>query len=186
VRILVVNPNTTAAMTDRIGRSARATLDRPGVTVEAVNPATGPVSIESHYDEALAVPALLAEVAAGERRVPVLALESDPDAAKTVLAACRAALAADGSAAVVLGCAGMADLARWLTGELGAPVVDGVTAAVLTVHALVTLGLATGSAGEYARPPAKPYTGLLAPWALPPDGLQRQARSAAAVAGSAG
>ncbi|NGM90676.1 aspartate/glutamate racemase family protein, partial [Parapusillimonas sp. SGNA-6] len=33
----------------------------------AVSPAMGPASIESHYDEALAVPGLLQEIAAGER-----------------------------------------------------------------------------------------------------------------------
>jgi allantoin racemase len=67
MRILVVNPNTTAAMTELIGASARAVAG-PGVVVEAVSPAMGPVSVESHYDEALAVPGLLAEITLGERR----------------------------------------------------------------------------------------------------------------------
>jgi len=65
MRILVVNPNTTGSMTALIGECARAVVG-PGVLVEAVNPASGPVSIESHYDEALAVPGLLREIAAGE------------------------------------------------------------------------------------------------------------------------
>jgi allantoin racemase len=65
VRIRVVNPNTTASMTALIGASARAVAG-PGTVVEAVTASMGPASIESHYDEALAVPGLLAAIAAGE------------------------------------------------------------------------------------------------------------------------
>lgn len=65
MKLLVINPNTTASMTATIGECARAVAG-PGVTVEAVNPATGPVSIESHYDDALSVPGVLTEIAAGE------------------------------------------------------------------------------------------------------------------------
>src|SRR5689334_17078666 len=65
MRIRVINPNTTAAMTALIGESARL-VAAPGTVIEAVNPTMGPVSIESHYDEALAVPGLLAEIARGE------------------------------------------------------------------------------------------------------------------------
>jgi allantoin racemase len=64
--IRVINPNTTAAMTATIEVSARAVAG-PGTIVDAVSPAMGPASIESHYDEALAVPGILAEIAAGER-----------------------------------------------------------------------------------------------------------------------
>jgi len=66
MRIKVVNPNTTASMTALIGECARAVAG-PGVVIEAVNPAAGPASIESHYDDALSVPGVLAEIAAGER-----------------------------------------------------------------------------------------------------------------------
>ena len=66
MRIRVVNPNTTEAMTARIQVSARAVAG-PGTTLDAVTPAMGPASIESHYDEALSVPGMLAEIAAGER-----------------------------------------------------------------------------------------------------------------------
>ncbi|WP_432843072.1 aspartate/glutamate racemase family protein [Dactylosporangium sp. CA-092794] len=65
MRIRVVNPNTTAEMTARIEVNARAVAG-PGVTVEAVTSAMGPASIESHYDEALSVPGVLAAVADGE------------------------------------------------------------------------------------------------------------------------
>lgn len=63
--IRVINPNTTASMTAAIGRAA-SLLSGPGVTVEAVTPGSGPASIESHYDEALAVPGVLDEIIAGD------------------------------------------------------------------------------------------------------------------------
>lgn len=61
----VINPNTSRAMTEAIGRTAREVAG-PGVRVLAVTSAMGPASIESHYDEALAVPGLLAAVRDGE------------------------------------------------------------------------------------------------------------------------
>jgi len=67
VLIQVVNPNTTDSMTRQMGACARA-VAAAGTTVEAVTSPTGPASIESHYDEALAVPGLLRVVAAGEQR----------------------------------------------------------------------------------------------------------------------
>jgi allantoin racemase len=66
MRIRVINPNTTSSMTALIEASARA-VTGPGTTLDAVTSAAGPASIESHYDEAMAVPGLLAAVAAGER-----------------------------------------------------------------------------------------------------------------------
>src|SRR5258708_33344501 len=65
VRILIVNPNTTAAMTEKIGRAARA-VAASGTEIIAVNPQDGPVSIEGYYDEAFSVPGLLSEIAKGE------------------------------------------------------------------------------------------------------------------------
>jgi allantoin racemase len=67
VEILVVNPNTTASMTAAIGRAAQR-VAAPGTKIVAVNLETGPESIEGYYDEALALPGLLAEVARGEAR----------------------------------------------------------------------------------------------------------------------
>ena len=67
MEILVVNPNTTASMTEKIGAVA-ALVASPGTRITAVNPATGPESIEGYYDEAIAVPGLLAEIAKGEAR----------------------------------------------------------------------------------------------------------------------
>ncbi|MEV6280805.1 aspartate/glutamate racemase family protein [Nocardia sp. NPDC051832] len=237
MRIRVINPNTTPSMTSTIERCAGA-VAAPGVSIDAVTAAMGPASIESHYDEILSGPGILAAIAQGERagadgyviacfgdpgldaarelargpvigiaeaamrtathlgrgfsvvttlartigraedladrygvrrycrgihacELPVLALESDPRARKIVLEACRAAVDADGSDVVVLGCAGMADLCAEIADEIGVPVIDGVAAATLTVQALVTLGLRKSGRGEFAAPRRKSYAGLL-------------------------
>ncbi len=237
MRIKVINPNATASMTTTIEKCARAVAG-PGTLIEAVSNPMGPVSIESHYDEALSVPGILAEIALGEAdgvdgyviacfgdpgldaarelavgpvlgiaeaamhaasflgrgfsvvttlgrtcgrawdlaehygmartcrgvhacEIPVLELETNPQARQVITEACRAALEQDGSDAIVLGCAGMADLCAQISAEIGAPVVDGVAAATVLVQSLITLDLATGARNEFAAPPAKPYTGLL-------------------------
>ncbi|MGW4715384.1 aspartate/glutamate racemase family protein [Nocardia sp. NPDC004260] len=237
MRIRVVNPNTSRAMTDTIERCARAVAG-PRTLLDAVTSEMGPASIESHYDEALSVPGLLAAIRRGEaegvdgyvlacfgdpgldaarelaggpvigiaeaamrtaahlgrgfsvvttlgrtvgrtadlaerygmRRfcrgihaceIPVLALDTDPDARKIVTEVCREAVEADRSDAIVLGCAGMADLSAQVRAEVGVPVVDGVAAATLTVQSLLTLGLRKSGRGEFAAPPPKPYTGSL-------------------------
>ena len=240
MHIVVINPNTTASMTGLIGESARA-VAAAGTVVTAVNPDMGPASIESHYDEALSVPGLLAEIAraqAGEPtadgfviacfgdpgldaareladgpvvgiaeaamhaasflgrgfsvvttlgrtagrawdlaerygmtrfcrnvracEIPVLALE-DPasDAFAAIVAESRCAVVDDGAEAIVLGCAGMADLAARMTDAVGVPVVDGVAAATKTVEGLVAMGLRTSARAEFAPPLPKAYTGLL-------------------------
>lgn len=240
--IRVVNPNTTASMTESIGRCAREVAG-PSTLVEAVNPSMGPASVESHYEESLAVPGLLEQVREGEAdgvdafvvacfgdpgldaareiasgpvlgiaeaamhaaamlgrtfgivttlgrttgrahelvqrygfadvcvavracEIPVLELD-DPasDAYAKVVAECLEVLAL-GADAVVLGCAGMADLCHRLSDEIGAPVVDGVSAATVFAESLVRLRLATGKRGEYATPPLKPMAGLLAEFEL--------------------
>lgn len=235
MRIRVVNPNTTWSMTELIGEAARAVAS-PGVTVDAVSPPMGPASIESHYDEALAVPGLLAEIGRGEAEgvdayvvacfgdpgleaarelargpvvgiaeagmraatylgrsfsvvttlgrtrgrawdlaetygvakacrgvhaceIPVLELETSPDARERITQACREALALDESDVIVLGCAGMADLANALSREHGLPVIDGVAAAVKLAESLHALGLKTSKRLGYASPGAKIYAG---------------------------
>ena len=241
MNITVINPNTTASMTRLIGESARY-VAAADTTITAVNPDMGPASIESHYDEALSVPGLLAEIAraqAAEARadgfviacfgdpgldaareladgpvvgiakaamhaasflgrgfsvvttlgrtagrawelaerygmarfcrnvraceIPVLALEDPASAAReAIVAESRRAVAEDGVDAIVLGCAGMADLAAQMTEAVGVPVVDGVAAATKTVEGLVAMGLRTSTRGEFAAPLPKAYTGLLA------------------------
>ena len=238
MRIKVINPNTPASMTSKIAAAARAAAGA-GTEIIAVNPDKGPVSIESHYDEAVSVIGLLEEVHAGEaagvdgyviacfgdpgllaareiaggpvlgiaeaamhaasmvatgfsvvttlertriisehlveaygmarfcRKVratelAVLDLEGETsDARRIITAECHRALAEDGSGAIVLGCAGMADLTRALSQELGAPVIDGVAVAVKFVEALVGLGLGTSKTGDLAPPIAKTYSGSL-------------------------
>ena len=77
----------------------------------------------------------------------------------------EAARGADHAEAVVLGCAGLADLAAAVEAELGVPVIDGVATATVLVQSLVTLRLRTSRRDEYARPPVKPYSGALAAFA---------------------
>ncbi|MEQ9722750.1 allantoin racemase [Yersinia alsatica] len=93
--------------------------------------------------------------------LPVLALEEGSGLAQQkVREKCLQAKQQDGSGAIVLGCGGMADLARQLTQELGIPVIDGVSAAVKMVESLVALGLATSKHGDLAFPVDKPLSGM--------------------------
>lgn len=237
MRILIVNPNTTASMTATIADSATR-IANADTEITAVTSSMGPVSIEGYYDEALAIPGLLLEIAKGEKtgaHAAIIACFDDTglDAARAlanipVIGICEAALASisfiaqrftivttmersrlplehlvyrygmasrgkvraadipvlsledpnsnardrlrseivaalrdDKAEAIVLGCAGMADLTAELRDEFGVPVVDGVAAAVKHAEALVTLGLSTAKRGAYASPVAKPYKGLL-------------------------
>lgn len=236
MRILVINPNTTRSMTEKIGDAARA-VAAPGTEIVAVNPADGPASIEGYYDEAFSLPGLLAEMTKGRKAgfdgyvlacfddsgldaartvvdapvigiceaatrfaamlgggfsvvttlkrsvpviehlmirygmerhcrkvrgsdIPVLAFE-DPcsNARQTLTTEMRRAIDEDGAEALILGCAGMADLANQLSEELGVPVIDGVGAAVKMVEGAIALGLKTSKAGGYAWPLAKTYAG---------------------------
>ena len=61
MRILVVNPNTTASMTEKIGAAARRVASS-GTEIIAVNSANGPASIEGFYDEALSLAGMLAVI----------------------------------------------------------------------------------------------------------------------------
>jgi allantoin racemase len=88
----------------------------------------------------------------------VLDLDTDPNARKIVTEACREAVESDGSDVVVLGCAGMADMCRDISAGLRVPVIDGVTAATLTVQSLVTMGLGTSKRSEFAPPVPKDYS----------------------------
>ncbi len=89
------------------------------------------------------------------RAVDVAVLDLDKPESNVrgiLLDECRAALKHDGIGAIVLGCAGMADLAHDLSTELEAPVIDGVAAAVKFAEALVGLGLKTSKYGDLAFP----------------------------------
>jgi len=97
--------------------------------------------------------------------IGVLDLETNLDARKIIIEECRAAVDEDGSDAIVLGCAAMAEFCADVSAEVGAPVIDGVAAATLFVQSLVRLGLRGRADGEFAAPSAKPYVGLLSGFA---------------------
>ncbi|AUX76935.1 MULTISPECIES: aspartate/glutamate racemase family protein [Sinorhizobium] len=249
MRILVINPNTTTSMTDKIGKAAQAAAS-PATEVVAVNPKDGPPSIEGYFDEVFSVPGIIAEMAkagtmdayviacfddtgldaarcateapvigigeaafhlatliAGKfsvvttlaRSVPaiehnllkyglssrcakvrasdvaVLDLElPGSDARHKISAEIARAVAEDKAEAIVLGCAGMADLAHALSIEHGVPVLDGVACAVRLAETVSALGLRTSKIGGYAEPRAKRFSGRYAPWSPP---LQRSKSS---------
>lgn len=242
MRILVVNPNTTVAMTEKIAAAARSVAGA-GTEIVAATSAEGPVSIEGFFDGALSLPGLLEQIRKAEAdaidahviacfddtgldaarslasapvigigeaayhtaaliagrfsvvttlsrsipilqqnlmrtglafrcasvraaEVPVLALEKPNGAARQRISAeISAALRDDGAEAIVLGCAGMADLAASLSAEHHVPVVEGVSAAVRLAETLVALRLKTSKAGGWAAPIAKPYAGRYAAFA---------------------
>lgn len=65
MHVRLINPNTTASMTEKIGIAAKH-IAAANTTISAVNPADGPVSIESHYDEAYSAIGVLDEIRKGE------------------------------------------------------------------------------------------------------------------------
>ncbi len=92
--------------------------------------------------------------------VPVLALEEPGSSARRLIEKeIERALAEDRAEAIVLGCAGMTDLARDLTRQAGVPVLDGVACAVGLAESLVRLGVKTSKRMTYAAPLAKAYAG---------------------------
>jgi allantoin racemase len=98
--------------------------------------------------------------------LPVLELEKRNSKAREIIfEECRKAVRDDSCGAIVLGCAGMSDLAHDLSREIGVPVIEGVSAAVRLTEGLVSLGLATSKAGDLAYPVPKHYAGRLAEFA---------------------
>jgi allantoin racemase len=92
-----------------------------------------------HRCSVVAVDVPVAELVGGSTHL----LDAFADAART-------AMAEDGAEAVVLGCAGLADLVEPLSRALGVPVVDGVAAAVGIATGLVAMGLNTSRANTFA------------------------------------
>lgn len=232
MKILIVNPNSTDAMTAKIVAAADAAASA-GVTIIGATAAGSPASIEGHFDEAMSLPGLLEQVAAGEEQgvdgivvacfddpgigacrelatgpvlgiceaaviaatllstsfsvvttlprsvpviehlihgyglshkcrkvrsasIPVLALEEEASVAReSIRAEILRAVEEDHCEAVVLGCAGMADLTAWLSTETGVPVIDGVSVATRMIEALAGSGLKTSKTGAYAYPNKK-------------------------------
>ncbi len=80
MKLLLINPNTTQAMTDAIAEAARAVAS-PGTEIVAVQPSFGPASIESHYDETFAAAGVAEQVrlaAAWRPDAVVIACFGDP------------------------------------------------------------------------------------------------------------
>ncbi|PLV61265.1 allantoin racemase [Erwinia sp. B116] len=78
--IQVINPNTSLAMTETIGRAARA-VAAANTDILAVCPVQGVPSIEGHFDEAIAAIGVLEQVKAGREqgaRGHVIACFGDP------------------------------------------------------------------------------------------------------------
>lgn len=101
--------------------------------------------------------------------VPVLELENPAsNAVDQLRTEISNALIDDHAEAIVLGCAGMADLAASLQREFKVPVIDGVGAAVKQAEALLALGLSTSKRGAYSLPADKAFSGILADFALGP------------------
>ncbi|RJT07596.1 aspartate/glutamate racemase family protein [Halococcus sp. IIIV-5B] len=65
MQIKAINPNTTLEMTENIGKVADQYTDA-STDVVAVSPENGPISIESYYDDYLAIPGLLKEIRTDE------------------------------------------------------------------------------------------------------------------------
>ncbi|MEZ5667200.1 MAG: aspartate/glutamate racemase family protein [Alphaproteobacteria bacterium] len=66
MKIKIINPNTTEAMTRSIGEAGRS-VAREGTEIVCTNPEFGPESIESYYDEYMAAPGTIDEVLKGDR-----------------------------------------------------------------------------------------------------------------------
>ena len=93
--------------------------------------------------------------------IPVLALHDPSSGARARISELIGAARIRGAEAVVLGCAGMADLARDLGTEHGIPVIEGISAAVGLAGALVRCRLQTSRAGVWAAPSRRHLLGSL-------------------------
>jgi allantoin racemase len=101
----------------------------------------------------LATAGLLARCAAIRATgLGVLDLDRDPEQTTERFVEAARACIDTGADVICLGCAGLAGIERQITAELGAPVVNGVTAAVHLAETCVNLGLRTSKVGALAAP----------------------------------
>lgn len=79
IRLHIINGNTFGAMTANIDAQARA-VARPDTLIRTTQPVAGPHTIESYYDEYLAIPHILAELIQQEAHSDafILACWGDP------------------------------------------------------------------------------------------------------------
>ena len=88
--------------------------------------------------------------------IPVLALEdANSNAKEQITEEINRAIKEDKCEAIILGCAGMADLAHELTQTCKIPVIDGVLAAIKLAEALVGAKMQTSKINSYAFPRQK-------------------------------
>ena len=84
--------------------------------------------------------------------IPVLKLEEgDPATLDKIRLEIHASINEDKAEAIVLGCAGMADLMAQLSEEFGLPVIEGVSVGVTFAEALVNNSLRTSKIGAYSN-----------------------------------
>jgi allantoin racemase len=89
MKLIVINPNTSRAMTEGIAAAARA-VAAAGTEVIALQPSFGPLSIEGHFDEAVAAAGVAEQMrGAPPHDAAVIACFGDPglDAAREATAA---------------------------------------------------------------------------------------------------
>ena len=90
--------------------------------------------------------------------IPVLDLETPSDATlNRLLERCEQALD-DGADGLILGCAGLSQLAKTITQRFGVPVIEPISAATKLAEATVGLGLRTSKAGGWTPPRDKTRT----------------------------
>lgn len=232
MKILVINPNSTASMTQKIEACATESVSN-SCLVHTVSPSVAtPASIEGNYDAAMSMVGVLGEVQKGEKEgydgyviacfddvgvdacreiaagpvlgiceaglhaasviasrfsiittlpraishieelvfkygferkcgkvravdLPVLDLEHNQNARYELRDAIKQAATEDNCEAVILGCAGMTDLAAWLQAETHIPTIDGLKAAMSMIEALVRAGFKTSKVCTYAKPREK-------------------------------
>lgn len=239
MKLHIINPNTSQAMSDKIlhvAQHARRTAD-----IEVLTSTQGPASLESHVDDALAIPGILLHAHALEKskatdgiliacfgdpgidavrelssvpvlgiaesamrtaamigdrfsvvttlartlptaqrivqrigltqqcarlracEIPVHALEEANTQCRTLLLEeCQHAAQHDGIDAIVLGCAGMADLASTLSKATGIPVIDGISAGIQLLEGLAHQGLRPAKRFDHAYPIPKAVQGSYA------------------------
>jgi allantoin racemase len=107
------------------------------------------------------------------RAVDLAVLDLEDPSSESTARITHRAVEEDGRGAIVLGCAGMADLAGLISRRRGVPVVEGVFAGVKLIETLVGLGLRTSNRGDLDYPPAKPYAVDLSGLAPKPRGAER-------------